>query len=92
MAAKNYKNKILCEVVQEALSSSAIASEQVVAVYKEKSGEKDLHDNEDIKWHWSEKLCDKFNKPNGNPCMGNDFTLQCQHVHLLIVKKYLPDQ
>jgi len=61
--AKNYKKEVLLEVVKEILHAGAYAWEQVVNLYKERSGENVVCDQDDVKRHWVEKLCNEFKKP-----------------------------
>ena len=67
--AKNYKNKILLDVVKEILPNGAFAWEQVAAMYKEKSGESELQDKEDVKRHWVEKCLTSSRSRQENPVM-----------------------
>ena len=52
--AKNYKKDVLLEVVKEVLPSGAHEWEQVCTLYKERSGESDQHDKDDVKQDWIE--------------------------------------
>ena len=85
--AKNYKKKILLEVVQDILPNGSYAWEQVAVAYKEKSGESEVRDKADVKRHWVEKMCNKFKKPTGQSGNAEDFILKCQRVQDLIHKK-----
>ena len=85
--AKNYKKDVLLEVVKEVLPSGAYEWERVCALYKERSGESDLRDKDDVKRHWIEKMCYKFKKPTGNAGAASDFIRRCQKVQALIHKK-----
>ena len=57
-------------------------------LYKVKSSEDVLHDYEDLKQHWVEKLFNRFKKPIG--LMGlakSDIILRCQRVQAKILEK-----
>jgi len=85
--AQNYKKEVLLELVKEILLSGAYTWEQVANLYQERSGEKDLHDKDDLTRHWVEKLCNKFKKPTGSAGGAKDFILACQKVQAKIHKK-----
>ena len=85
--AKNYKKQVLLSVVRKVLPTGAYAWQQVAMAYKEQSGERSLHDADDVKRHWTETMCNKVKKPTGNAGPANDFILCCQRVHLKILKK-----
>ena len=48
VGAKNYKKEVLLEVVKEVLPSGAYEWERVCTLYKERSGESNLHDKDDV--------------------------------------------
>ncbi len=85
--AKNYKKKVLLDVVKEILPHGSYAWEQVAVAYKEKSGESELRDKDDVKRHWVERMCNKYKKPTGKSGDENDFILKCQRVQRQIHKK-----
>ena len=72
--------------VSEILLTGAFLWEQVAALYKEKSGEAELRDKDDVKRHRNEKMCNKFKKPTGKTSAETDFILRCQRVQLQIQK------
>ena len=61
--------------------------EQVATLYKQKSGEAELRDKDDVKRHWNEKMCNKFKKPTGKDSATNDFIHLCQRVQLRVLKR-----
>jgi hypothetical protein len=77
---KNYKKEVLLAIVSEILLNGIYLWDQVASVYKEESGEKDLCDRDDIKRHWTEKMCTKFKKPAGQNGASNEFILHCHRV------------
>ncbi len=85
--SQNYKKEVLLEVVATFLPQGSNSWEQVAAAYKEKSGEGELRDKEDVRRHWREKCCNKFKAPTGQMGATNDFILRCQTVQDLIHKK-----
>lgn len=54
---KNYHK----DFVKKVLPTGHFAWEQVAALYKEKSKEKELQDISDVCCYWKEKLCNAFN-------------------------------
>jgi hypothetical protein len=60
----------------------------VIHAYKEQSGEITLQDKDDVKRHWTEKMCNKFKKSTGNQGAAKNFILHCQRIQLKILKKY----
>jgi hypothetical protein len=85
--AKNYKKKLLLDIVKDILPNGSYAWEQVAMAYKEKSGQSEVQDKGDVKCHWVEKMCNKFKKPTGKLGDTEDFILKCQRVQDLIHKK-----
>jgi hypothetical protein len=84
----NYKVELLIEVVEEKLPQGALGWQEVAALYQFRSQESVLRDYEDVKRHWTEKLCNKFKKPTGDP--GDpvrDKILRCQRIHQKILAK-----
>ena len=85
--AQNYKKEVLLEVMAIFLLQGSNAWEQVATAYKEKSGEGELRDKEDLRRHWREKCCNKFKAPTGKTGAANEYILRCQRVQDLIHKK-----
>jgi hypothetical protein len=84
----NYKADLFIQVVQEKLPNGAQAWQEVAALYHHRSGELILRDYEDVKRHWTEKCCNKFKKPTGDP--GDPKTsviLRCQRIQERILAK-----
>ena len=75
------------EVVKDVLPAGMYEWEQVANLYNERSCVRDICDKDDIKRHWVEKLCNKFNKPTGNAGGAKDFILACQRVQAKIRKR-----
>ena len=73
LSTKNYKKEVLLEVVKKALPCGTYEWEGVCSLYKERYGESNLHDKDDVKRHWVEKMCNKLNKPMGNASPAYDF-------------------
>ena len=84
----NYKVDLLIEVVEEKLPQGTLGWQEVAALYQFRSQEGSLRDYDDVKRHWTEKLCNKFKKPTGDPgdpvC---DRILRCQRIHQRILAK-----
>jgi hypothetical protein len=84
----NYKVELLIDVVEEKLPQGALGWQEVAALYQFRSQESVLRDYEDVNRHWTEKLCNKFKKPTGDPgdpvC---DKILCCQRIHQKILAK-----
>jgi hypothetical protein len=51
----NYKVDMLILVVEELLPNGAQGWQEAAALYQHHSGELNLRDNDDMKWHWIEK-------------------------------------
>ena len=49
-------------------------------MYKERSGKKDPPDKDNMKRHWTDKMCNKFQKPTCKNGAVNDFILYCKTV------------
>ncbi|KAL7482784.1 LOW QUALITY PROTEIN: hypothetical protein ACHAW6_008448 [Cyclotella cf. meneghiniana] len=82
--AKNYKKGVLLEVVKEVLPTRAYEWNKLLTCIKR---DPELHNKDDIKCHWVEKLCNKFKKPSGSAGGAHDFVLVCQRVQAKIHKK-----
>ena len=82
------KREVLLCVIKTILFTGAYSWEQVANPYNEQSCEDTLHDNDDVKRHWTEKMCNKFKKITGKPMAANNFILCCQRVQLKILKKH----
>ena len=72
-STKNNKKEVLLEVVQKVPPGGTYEWEGVCSLYKERFGESNLHDKDDVKQHWVEKMCNKLNKPMGNAGPAYDF-------------------
>ena len=84
----NYKVELLIEVIEEKLPQGALGWQEVAALYQFLSQEGTLRDYEDVKRHWTEKLCNKFKKPTGDPGDPvHDKILRCQRIHQKILAK-----
>jgi hypothetical protein len=84
----NYKVELLIDVVEEKLPQCALGWQEVATLYQFRSQERVLRDYEDVKRHWTEKLCNKFKKPMGDP--GDPVhakILCCQWIHQKILAK-----
>jgi hypothetical protein len=62
IVAKKYKNQVHLHAFSEVLSTGSCSWKY----NKPHSGEDVLHDHDDVKMHWLEKMCKEFKKPTGN--------------------------
>jgi hypothetical protein len=69
------KSKYFLCVVYGMISIGSYFQQKVVNEYKRQSGEQVLHDHDDVKRHWIEKMCNEFNNPTGKAGAANDFVL-----------------
>jgi hypothetical protein len=82
----NYKKEVLLQVVREVLPSGALGWEEVTRIYQERSSEEERRNGDDVKRHWQEKCCNKFQKPTGATGAQNDFIYRAQEVQRQIMK------
>jgi len=77
VGAKNYKNGLLVDIIDELRPFGNNMWELVAQRYKEGSGEDVLRDVKDIKDHWVKKLCNNFKKPTGRTGDAGDRINRC---------------
>ena len=75
--AKNYRNGILIDIIDELRPFGNNMWELVAQRYKELSGEDVLRDVKDLKDHWVKKLCNNFKKPTGRTGDAGDRINRC---------------
>jgi hypothetical protein len=85
--SKNYKKESLLSDVSEILPARLFLWGQVAALCKQKSGEAEFRDKNDVKRRWNEKMCNKNKKPTGKTGAANDFIFCCQIVQQHILKR-----
>ncbi len=67
----NYKVELLISIIEEKLPQGSMGWQEVAALYQLRSQERTAHDHEDVKRHWTQKLCYKFKKTNRGPRRSN---------------------
>ena len=75
--AKNYRNGILIDIIDELRPFGNNMWELVAQRYKELSEEDVLRDVKDLKDHWVKKLCNNFKKPTGRTGDAGDRINRC---------------
>lgn len=76
---KNYRNDILIDMIESIKPSGAEAWKQVAVLYQNATNEAELRDSDDIKRHWTQKLCNGF-RPTGRSGSDKDRILRCLNI------------
>jgi hypothetical protein len=82
--AKNYRNEILINIIEEARPSGAEGWELVASRYREATNEVEFRDIKDLKEHWVRKLCNNFKKPTGRTGENGDRINRCIEIERAI--------
>jgi hypothetical protein len=78
--ACNYKNNILISIVKEHPPQGLEAWREVALAYQIQSGEATLCHGEDLRDNWIKKLCNRMQKPSGEPGKHCDRILHCIEI------------
>lgn len=76
----NYRNDILIDMIESIKPSGAEAWKQVAVLYQNAANEAELRDSDDIKRHWTQKLCNGFKKSTGRSRSDKDRILRCLNI------------
>jgi hypothetical protein len=81
----NYNNEIFISIVNAIKPAGAEAWRRVAILYQQETKEASPRDHEDLKRHWTEKLCNKFKKPTGKSGeAATDRVFRCQLIQKAI--------
>ncbi len=76
----NYKNKLLINIVANALPNGEYGWQTVALAYQEQSKEEILRDTADMKKHWIKVLCNGMKEPMGRTREACDRIHRCMAI------------
>ncbi len=85
--AKNYKNKVLINIIAGVLPNGQYGWDQVTAAYMTTAKEDILLDTADLKRHWVKTLCNGIKKPTGGTGERGERIHKCIAIKRLILDK-----